>query len=118
MALQVWPSLTLVYVMVISQGALGYGVTSIMGAVVLEIFQGRNFGSIFGALMLSAFAGGAAGPLVTGLLHDHYGTYMVAFGIGLVISLVASGSIWLASPGKVRAVAGRLPVARSLSGTA
>lgn len=118
MALQIWPSLTLVYVMVISQGVLGYGVTSIMGAVVVEIFQGRHFGSIFGALMLSAFAGGAAGPLVTGLLHDHYGTYMVAFGIGLLISLVCSASIWLAAPGKVRAVAGQLHRARQTAAEA
>src|ERR1700710_530410 len=36
-ALQYEPSLVLVYVMVISQGLLGYGVTSIMGAVVAEI---------------------------------------------------------------------------------
>ena len=29
-----------VYLMVFAQGALGYGLTSIMGAVVVEIFQG------------------------------------------------------------------------------
>ena len=56
--------------MVFTQGALGYGLTSIMGAVVLEIFQGAHYGSIFGTIMLSALAGGAAGPWVTGLLHD------------------------------------------------
>ena len=41
-----------------------------MGAVVLEIFQGKHFGSIFGTIMLAALAGGAAGPWVTGVLHD------------------------------------------------
>lgn len=108
MALQYAPSLALVYVMVISQGLLGYGVTSIMGAVVLEIFQGDHFGSIFGTLMLAALAGGAVGPLVTGLLHDHYGTYTVAFALGIAVSALASAAIWLAAPRKVRVVAGRL----------
>jgi MFS family permease len=102
------PSLALVYVMVISQGFLGYGVTSIMGAVVAEIFQGEHFGSIFGTLMLAALAGGAAGPLVTGIVHDIYGSYTPAFAIGIVVSAVATAAIWMASPGKVRAVAGRL----------
>ena len=36
--------------------------TSVMGAVVLEIFQGKHYGSIFGTIMLAALAGGAAGP--------------------------------------------------------
>jgi MFS family permease len=107
-ALEFVPSLALVYVMVISQGLLGYGVTSIMGAVVAEIFQGEHFGSIFGTLMLAALAGGAAGPLVTGVLHDHFGTYTVAFSLGIVVSGLAASAIWMAAPGKVRAVAGRL----------
>lgn len=102
------PSLPLVYVMVISQGLLGYGVTSIMGAVVAEIFHGEHFGSIFGTLMLAALAGGAAGPLVTGIIHDICGTYTPAFAIGIVVSAVATTAIWMAAPGKVRAVAGRL----------
>ena len=56
--------------MVLAQGALGYGLTSIMGAVVVEIFQGKHYGSIFGTIMVAALAGGAAGPWVTGVLHD------------------------------------------------
>jgi MFS family permease len=101
------PSLTLVYVMVAAQGLLGYGVTSIMGAVVLEIFQGRHYGSIFGTIMLAALAGGAAGPWVTGVLHDVTGSYTAGFIVGIGVSVVAAVTIWLASPGKVRAVAGR-----------
>jgi MFS family permease len=101
------PSLMLVYVMVAAQGLLGYGVTSIMGAVVLEIFQGRHYGSIFGTIMLAALAGGAAGPWVTGVLHDITGSYTAGFVLGIGVSAVAAITIWLASPGKVRAVAGR-----------
>lgn len=115
-ALQATPILPLLYVMVIAQGLLGYGVTSIMGAVVAEIFQGKHFGSIFGTLMLAALAGGAAGPWLTGILYDRYGTYTPAFAMGIVVSLVTAASIWMASPGKVRAVAGRLPRASVSAG--
>jgi MFS family permease len=107
-ALKYEPSLWLVYLMVFTQGALGYGLTSIMGAVVLEIFQGPNYGSIFGTIMIAALAGGAAGPWVTGLLHDITGDYTIAFAIAIAISLLSAFAIWQASPGKVRAVAGKL----------
>jgi len=40
------PSLMLVYLMVLAQGALGYGLTSILGAVVVEIFQ-ANITAVF-----------------------------------------------------------------------
>jgi MFS family permease len=107
-ALAHFPTLTLVYVMVVAQGALGYGLTSIMGAVVVEIFQGRHYGSIFGTIMVAALAGGAAGPWVTGVLHDLSGSYTLAFAIGIGVSALSALAIWRASPGKVRAVAGRL----------
>lgn len=107
-ALASYPSLPLVYIMVVSQGALGYGLTSIMGAVVVEIFHGKHYGSIFGTIMVAALAGGAAGPLVTGLLHDLWGSYTQAFTIGIGVSGLSALAIWLASPGKIRAVAGRL----------
>jgi MFS family permease len=94
--------------MVFAQGALGYGLTSIMGAVVLEIFQGRHYGSIFGTIMLAGLAGGAAGPWVTGFLHDLTGSYTLAFAIGIAVSLLSAIAIWQAGPGKIRAVAGRL----------
>lgn len=107
-ALQFQPSPLLLYVMVISQGFLGYGLTSVMGAVVLEIFQGKHYGSIFGTIMLAALAGGAAGPWLTGALYDWLGNYTLAFWIGAGTSLVSALSIYMASPGKVRAVAGKI----------
>jgi MFS family permease len=103
------PSFWLIYVMVFTQGALGYGLTSIMGAVVLEIFQGKQYGSIFGSIMLTALAGGAAGPWLTGLLYDLTGDYTLPFAIAIVVSGISALSIWQAAPRKVRAVAGRLP---------
>ena len=107
-ALKYQPSLLLVYLMVFTQGALGYGLTSVMGAVVLEIFQGAHYGSIFGCIMLAALAGGAAGPWVTGFIHDLTGSYTIAFTIGIGVSALSALAVWMASPGKIRAVAGRL----------
>ncbi len=107
-ALKYVPTLLLVYIMVLAQGALGYGLTSIIGAVVLEIFQGKHYGSIFGTVMLAALAGGAAGPWITGVLHDLSGSYTIAFAVGIAASGLSAVAIWMASPGKIRAVAGRL----------
>jgi MFS family permease len=112
-ALRYEASVLLVYLMVVTQGALGYGLTSVMGAVVLEIFQGPHYGSIFGTLMLLALAGGAAGPWVTGLLFDLTGSYIVAFAIAIAVSGLSALAIWRASPGKIRAVAGKLPKAEA-----
>ena len=108
LALQAFPSLALLYLMVLAQGVLGYGVTSVFAAVVAEIFQGRHYGTIFGTLMLVAITGGAAGPWLTGVLFDAYGNYTVAFWIGVGASLASALAVWLAAPRKVRAVAGQL----------
>ena len=107
-ALKYFPVLPLVYLMVLAQGALGYGVTSIIGAIVLEIFQGKYYGSIFGTIMIAALAGGAAGPWVTGVLHDFFGDYTLAFVIGIGVSVLSAIAIWQAGPRKIRAVAGQL----------
>ena len=102
------PSVSWLYLMVAAQGGLGYGLTSVMGAMVAEIFQGRNFGGIFGTVMLAALAGGAAGPWLTGALHDALGNYTLAFWLGVGMSVLSALAIWRASPRKVRAVAGRI----------
>jgi MFS family permease len=108
MALPQIHSLALVYLMVLTQGALGYGLTSVLGPIVVEIFQGKHYGSIFGTIQVAALAGGAVGPLVTGVLHDVTGNYNLAFAIAIGMSILSALAIWFASPGKVRAVAGRL----------
>jgi len=108
LALATSPTMPLLYLMVISQGMLGYGITSVVGAIPAEIFQSRHYGSIFGTLMLSSIAGGAVGPWLTGALHDHTGSYRLAFWLAIGCSALSAVAIWLASPRKVRAVAGRL----------
>ena len=102
------PTVTLLYVMVIAQGMLGYGLTSVVGAIPAEIFEGRHYGSIFGTLMLASIGGGAAGPWITGALHDATGSYTIAFWLAIGCSIVSAIAIWLAAPRKVRLVAGRV----------
>jgi MFS family permease len=102
------PTMPLLYVMVVAQGMLGYGLTSVVGAIPAEIFQGRHYGSIFGTLMLASIGGGAVGPWLTGVLHDRTGSYTIAFWISIACSVISAVAIWLAAPRKVRAVAGKL----------
>ena len=102
------PTLPLLYMMIAAQGMLGYGVTSVIGAIPAEIFQGRHYGTIFGTLMLASIGGGAVGPWLTGVLHDATGSYTVAFWIAIAASLLSAIAIWLAAPRKVRVVAGRV----------
>ena len=102
------PTSALLYFMVAAQGALGYGLTSVVGAIPAEIFQGRHYGAIFGTLMLAAIGGGAAGPWVTGALFDVTGSYALAFWIAIACSGLSAAAIWLAAPRKVRSVAGRI----------
>jgi MFS family permease len=105
-ALRSLPSPLLLVAMIVAQGALGYSLTSVMGAMPAEIFEGRHYGSIFGAVMLAAILGGAAGPWITGILYDDTGGYSAAFAIAIGCNAISALAIWLAAPGKVRAVAG------------
>jgi MFS family permease len=106
LALRLVPEPIVLYLMIAAQGLLGYGITSVIGAIPAEIFEGKHYGSIFGTLMLASIFGGAAGPWLTGALHDAFGNYEASFLIAFGFSLLAAVAIWRAAPGKVRAVAG------------
>jgi MFS family permease len=101
------PSAPLLWIMVVSQGMLGYGLTSVVGAIPAEIFQGRHFGTIMGTLMLAAIGGGALGPWLGGVLYDRTGSYASTFLIAIGCCVLSAIAIWLAAPRHVRAVAGR-----------
>ena len=101
------PTPALLYLMVATQGLLGSGLTSVVGAIPAEIFAGRHYGAVFGTLMLASMAGGATGPWVTGALHDATGTYTPAFALGIGGSILSAIAIWLAAPRGVRLVGGR-----------
>lgn len=116
-ALQQQPSLAIMWFMVVVQGALGYSLTSVFGAIPLEIFEGPHYGSIFGTLMFAAISGGAVGPLVAGLVHDLTGTYTLAWWLGIGSGLLAIVCIWMAAPRKVRLVAGQAERRAARQGT-
>jgi MFS family permease len=105
------PSTALLYIMIFSQGFLGYALTSVMGPIVAEIFEGPHFGAIFGTITVALIGGGAAGPWIAGFIHDATGSYRLAFVLVIGLCAVSAAAIWLAAPRKVRAVAGRLPKA-------
>ena len=98
----------LLWLMVLSQGLLGYAFTSaIMGRSWRRSSKART------SARSSAAHGVAdrrrrAGPLVTGLLYDWTGNYRIAFALGIALSVVCAVALWLAAPRKVRVVAGSL----------
>ena len=109
------PSLVVLCLVVVPQGFLGYGLTSVLGAIPAEIFEGRHYGAIFGTLALSLIVGGALGPWLTGALHDQTGSYALPFWIAIVLSALSAIAIWRAAPREVRVVAGRLRDRTALS---
>jgi MFS family permease len=90
------------------QGALGYSLTSVIGAIPAEIFEGRQYATIYGTLMLAAIAGGALGPWIARVLYDATGSYAPAFWVAIGLSAGSALAIWRAAPRKVRAVEGRI----------
>ena len=92
------PSMPLLWLMVVTQGTLGYGLTSVIGAIPAESFGDRHYGSIFGTVMLAAILGGAAGPWVAGVSHDLIGSYSLAFWISLAFSVLSALAIWRGTP--------------------
>ena len=108
LALEGNPSPTLLYVMVLSQGVLGYVITGLIGPIASEIFEGPRFGAIFGLLSMALIGGGAAGPFVAGVLYDMTGNYRIAFALAIPLAGLSAIAIWMAAPRKVRAVAGRV----------
>lgn len=108
-ALEHAPSNVLLYLMVLAQGFLGYALTSVMGPIVAEIFEGPHYGSIFGTITVALIGGGATGPWIAGAIHDATGSYRLAFVVIIACCIVSAGAIWIAAPRKVRHVRGRVP---------
>jgi MFS family permease len=108
LALEGGPTPWLLYTMVLAQGFLGYSMTSVLGPIVAEIFEGPHFGTIFGTVMFAGIAGGAAGPWITGLLYDATGNYRAAFWLGMAVCVVSMAAIFIAAPRKVRRVSGQI----------
>ncbi|MGB7298550.1 MAG: MFS transporter [Burkholderiaceae bacterium] len=94
--------------MIVTQGLFGYALTPNFGAIPAEMFKGNHYGSIFGVLSAGAGIGAAIGPWGAGALYDWLGSYTVPFSLCIVSSVISCGFIWLARPGSIRRVAGRI----------
>ncbi len=100
------PSDLLLWAMVAGQGALGYGMASIFGAILAEVFQCRRFGQIFGAFGTIISIGAACGPWLTGELYDRTGSYDLAWWVALGACGLSILGMWMGAPRKVRLVSG------------
>ncbi len=103
-----YPTSITLYLIVGSQGLLGYGLTSVVGAIPAELFQGKRYGTIFGTLSMSAGLGAAGAPWITGVIYDRFGSYALAWWLAQGMSVLSILCIWLAAPRRVRAVAGQI----------
>jgi len=108
-ALEYSPTPALLYLMIASQGFLGYALTSVMGPIVAEIYEGPHYGSVFGTITVALIGGGAMGPWIAGLIHDLTGSYKLAFVLAIACCVLSTAAIWMAAPRKVRLVPGRPP---------
>jgi MFS family permease len=106
-ALEHAPTPALLWLMVASQGCLGYALTSVMGPIVAEIFEGPHYGAVFGTINVAFIGGGVAGPWAAGAIRDATGSYSPAFALAIGCCIVSAAAIWIAAPRKVRLVPGR-----------
>ena len=100
------PSEILLWLMVAGQGALGYGLASIFGSILAEVFQCRRFGQIFGVFGMIISIGAACGPWLTGALYDRTGSYDLAWWAALGACALSILGMWMGAPRKVRLVSG------------
>jgi MFS family permease len=85
----VWPSLILVYGFVIFFGGMQGARGPILVALTARIFAGGSVGTIYGALSMALGTGAAFGSMMSGLLYQASGNYIVAFSASLCACLVA-----------------------------
>ncbi len=101
------PSPTLLWTMVVVQGALGYGMGAIYPTLVAELFHGPRFSQIYGACAAFSGAGSAFGPWISGALYDRTGSYDLSWIMALAACFLSILGVWMAAPRKVRLVAGQ-----------
>ena len=76
-------TMAMVWVYVIVFGFGMGGIAVLLPLIVGELFSLAYFGVLFGALALAQTPGAAIGPVISGMTHDHLGTYHPAF-IGFI----------------------------------
>lgn len=105
--LQDTPSTELLYLMVLSQGIIGFGYASVFGPACAEIFAGRRYATIMSVVILGGNLGAAVGPWLTGFLFDQTQSYFSGFSVCIAMCGISIFCIWVAAPRKIRLVAGQ-----------
>ncbi len=96
LAVEVVPSLLLVYGFVVFFGLMQGARGPILVALVAKIFAGGSIGAIFGTLSLALGLGAGAGSLLSGALHTYTGSYALSFAIAAAAAVVGLATFWLA----------------------
>jgi MFS family permease len=72
-----------------------------------DLFQGKHMGAILGFINLGYGLGNSFGSWFGGYIFDTVGNYIPAFVVAILMMIVATTAMWIASPRKVRAVGRR-----------
>jgi MFS family permease len=76
---------------------LGFGARGpVTSSLVIDLFQGKQYGGILGFLEIGSGLGGALGPWWGGLLFDWTGSYALSFSLSMVVLILATVCAWLA----------------------
>ncbi|HET8562416.1 MAG TPA: MFS transporter [Candidatus Binatia bacterium] len=87
----------LLYVYVIFFG-IGFGSRAVIfSALTADIFSGKGFGSILGYSTVAVGVGGALGSWLGGVFHDWTESYLVSFGLSVLLLIGSDVCIWLAA---------------------
>jgi MFS family permease len=78
------------YAFAIAYGFLWGGFSTIITALIGDIFGVRSIGSIMGMTSVGWALGAAAGPAIGGVMFDVIGNYFMAFAVGAVSMLIAT----------------------------
>lgn len=78
------------YAFAIAYGFLWGGFSTIITALIGDIFGVRSIGSIMGVTSVGWALGAATGPAIGGVMFDVIGNYFMAFVVGAVSMLIAT----------------------------
>lgn len=94
----------LVYLFVLLIG-VGWGSTApVFMASAADLFHGPAIGAIYGLVEGSVGVGGAFGSWIGGYVFDRTDSYLWAFGVAALAAALAGVAIWVAAPGRGRAL--------------